>query len=224
MTVDRRFAPFRADAPLRGAARGADLGELRPVRARVAGRRAARAPGRRGGDRPGRAHLRPGQPDRPVQDLAGARARPRAGHPLDPRGGRCRARCRLERALRRASPTLGLVRRAVRLLDRQRASIHGFVRDSDRILAAVGTRRASAARPIEHASRVTRRTAQHSDDLAEGVAPLPRLLDATRPALVRLDAIAVTGARCWPTCAGRRRARAPARRSASRSRPRRGLR
>jgi virulence factor Mce-like protein len=99
----------------------------------------------------------------------------------------------LNHLLRRANPTLGLVRQAVSLLSRQREQLSSVLASTDRIADELGQRRGRVRSFIEQADRVTRQTADHRTDLAEAVRRLPGLLDATEPALRRLDELAENG-------------------------------
>jgi phospholipid/cholesterol/gamma-HCH transport system substrate-binding protein len=100
----------------------------------------------------------------------------------------------LNNLLRRANPTLQLVRRAVAILNRQRAQLASTIVATDRIADEVGQRRGRVRSFIVQADRVTKQTADHRVALAEGIRRLPALLDAAKPALARLDQLAVDGA------------------------------
>jgi virulence factor Mce-like protein len=99
----------------------------------------------------------------------------------------------LNAVLRRTNPTLTLARRVIAILSRQRADLAATVTNADRVLAALAPRRRRVADFIAQAARVTARTAAHRGDLAEGIRRLPALLRAADPALLRLDQLVVAG-------------------------------
>jgi virulence factor Mce-like protein len=99
----------------------------------------------------------------------------------------------LNDVLRRTNPALTDARRALAILDRQRAQLAGAVTSTDRVVAQLAARRDRVQAFIGAAARVTSQTAAHSGPLAEAVRRLPALLLAARPALARLDALAASG-------------------------------
>jgi hypothetical protein len=99
----------------------------------------------------------------------------------------------LNELLRRANPTLSLVRRAIAILNRQRAELTAAIVTTDRVVAQLGKRSDRVASFIEHAARVTKQTGDHRTELAEAVRRLPALLDATDPTLRRVDQLAING-------------------------------
>src|SRR5207249_5224 len=62
-----------------------------------------------------------------------------------------------------------------------------------RVAAVLAPRSNRVASFIDNAARVTKQTGDHQTELAEAVRRLPGLLDATRPALHRLDTLAADG-------------------------------
>jgi ABC-type transporter Mla subunit MlaD len=95
--------------------------------------------------------------------------------------------------LRRANPTLALVRRAVGILNEQRAQVATIVTATDRIAAELAPRTRSVGDFIDNSSHVAAQTASHRTALAESIRRLPPLLDAAEPALRRLDSLATDG-------------------------------
>jgi virulence factor Mce-like protein len=96
----------------------------------------------------------------------------------------------LNAILRRSNPALLQVRRVLGKLDDQRAALRSAVRDSDTVLAALAARRRSVQSFIDHAAGAGERAASERDALEATVRDLPPLLEATRPALRRLDGTA----------------------------------
>jgi virulence factor Mce-like protein len=99
----------------------------------------------------------------------------------------------LNEILRRAHPTLTLTRRAIRILNGQRSHLANLIRSTDQVVSALAAKRKRVRVFIERSARVTQRTADRKTALSSAIARLPALLDATRPALARLDEIAVAG-------------------------------
>jgi len=99
----------------------------------------------------------------------------------------------LNDVLRRSNPTLALVRQAVSLLNAQRRQIADAVVSTDRLAAALAPRSKRVAAFIDQSARVTKQTGDRKTQLAQAVRRLPGLLDATRPALRRLDTLASAG-------------------------------
>jgi virulence factor Mce-like protein len=95
--------------------------------------------------------------------------------------------------LHRANPALAATRRAIRLVDAERARLSQLVEDSDTVLASLAKRRAGVAGFIGHGAGVAAATGSRRAQLAQAVRRLPALLDAARPALSRLDELAASG-------------------------------
>ncbi|HYF24418.1 MAG TPA: MlaD family protein [Baekduia sp.] len=96
----------------------------------------------------------------------------------------------LNALLRRANPTLGLVREAVGIVDAQRDEVAATLRDAHRVTAELARRPDRVEAFIDATADVTERTARRRSKLQEGVRRLPGLLQATRPALQRLERFA----------------------------------
>jgi virulence factor Mce-like protein len=95
--------------------------------------------------------------------------------------------------LRRADPTLLLIRRALRILNSQRTQLQAIIAFSDRIGAQLAPRRERVRAFIAHTARFWHQTGSHHAALGDAVARLPGMLDAARPTLRRLNAFARTG-------------------------------
>lgn len=92
--------------------------------------------------------------------------------------------------IRRANPTLALVRRTLGIVDRQRAQLAGAVADTDPVVAELARRRADVRTFIDRGRRVAEVTADRRTPLAQAVRRLPPLLDEVHPAATRLDRLA----------------------------------
>jgi phospholipid/cholesterol/gamma-HCH transport system substrate-binding protein len=99
----------------------------------------------------------------------------------------------LNEVLRRANPSLTQARRALTLVNRQRAQLAGAIASTDRVVAALAGRRERVQAFVEAGARVSARTASRSGPLGESIRRLPALLRAARPALASLDALAASG-------------------------------
>lgn len=99
----------------------------------------------------------------------------------------------LNAILRRANPALSLARRALTLVNGQRAQLQGLIGATDPVVAELARRHSTVQSLIDHAATVTATTAAHSAALADSVRRLPALLGAARPALAQLDAVAASG-------------------------------
>jgi virulence factor Mce-like protein len=95
--------------------------------------------------------------------------------------------------LRRAAPALGATRKALEIVNGQRAQLAMMIRASDRLLGRLAPHRRRAQQFLDRAASVTDEVAQHRDALSETVAGLPALLHETRGALGRLDTVAKAG-------------------------------
>jgi virulence factor Mce-like protein len=105
--------------------------------------------------------------------------------------------------LRRANPTLKLVRQALAILQRQRGQIATIVDSSDQLLAQLGSRSGRVGDFLARAADVAATTGAHSSSLAAATQRLPGLLAAAQPALASVDQIARNGT---PIVAALRRA------------------
>lgn len=95
--------------------------------------------------------------------------------------------------LRRANPALSLARQAISILARQQSQLAGIVQATDVIAREGAGHTAALQRFLERTAALTSLTAAHRDSLSATIARLPALLAAARPALARLDAVAVQG-------------------------------
>ncbi|MCW3065220.1 MAG: hypothetical protein JWN32_2392 [Solirubrobacterales bacterium] len=98
----------------------------------------------------------------------------------------------LNAILRRANPTLALTRQAIGILNAQRAQIGQIVEASDQLVGQLAHSSGRVQDFVVQAARVTTQTASHSGALADAIRRLPGLLGAARPALTQLDNVAVT--------------------------------
>jgi ABC-type transporter Mla subunit MlaD len=95
--------------------------------------------------------------------------------------------------LRRANPTLALVRKAVGILNEQRREVGTIIEATDRIASELAARSPRVQGFIEESDRVFAQTASHKTALASAVQRLPGLLAAAEPALKNLDSLAADG-------------------------------
>jgi virulence factor Mce-like protein len=98
----------------------------------------------------------------------------------------------LNAILARANPTLALTRKAIGILNAQRAQVTQIVDSSDRLVAQLAANKGRVQAFVDGAAKVTTQTASHSGALAQGLNRLPALLAAAQPALTQLDSVAVT--------------------------------
>lgn len=193
MTVERRFAPFRADATC----------TIRP----------------QGLIAENYVQCNPGTPDAPLLRSAGGHpptvpvsrttepvnltdlfeiwnvpTRDRLGVLVSQLGISTAGRGEdINAILRRANPSLALARRVIGLLERQRVQLLGAIDDSDTALVALAPHAPGARRLLRRAASVLTRTGRHSEDLTLAVLRLPALLRGARPALQSLGEVAATG-------------------------------
>ena len=100
----------------------------------------------------------------------------------------------LNDVIRRANPTLALVRRALTTVNRQRSQLAATVTATDRIVAELARRPQEIRLLIERAERVSAVTADRRRNLGRGIRRLPPLLDEVRPAAARLERLAADSA------------------------------
>jgi ABC-type transporter Mla subunit MlaD len=91
--------------------------------------------------------------------------------------------------IRRANPTLALVRRATAILDRQRTQLSATVDATDRVVGQLTTRRDRLQEIVDRAESVSAVTAERRQALRLGIRRLPPLLDEVRPLARRLDVL-----------------------------------
>ena len=95
--------------------------------------------------------------------------------------------------LHRANPALALARRAIDIVDRQRAQLEQLVTSTDPIVAALARNSPSIQHFITSAASVSQITAAHSGSFAAAIHRLPGLLAVAQPALADLDTVASAG-------------------------------
>ncbi|GAC1440862.1 MAG: hypothetical protein NVSMB51_20640 [Solirubrobacteraceae bacterium] len=100
----------------------------------------------------------------------------------------------LNALIHRANPSLTVARRAIALVNRQRAQLQRIVANTDPVVAQLAARSRQVQRFIDNAAAVTRTTAAHAGPLAAAIQRLPPLLAAARPALGALNALTRDGA------------------------------
>jgi len=99
----------------------------------------------------------------------------------------------LNQILERANPALTAARDAISILTRQRAQLQTLIDSSDRVAAEGASGRVGLQRFLDRAAALSTLTATHGTALSQSIARLPALLQATRPSLAQLDAIATQG-------------------------------
>jgi ABC-type transporter Mla subunit MlaD len=99
----------------------------------------------------------------------------------------------LNQIIERANPTLGAARQAISVLTRQRGQLQTLIDASNTVAAQGVAGRANLQRFLDRAAGLSTLTAAHGGALSEGIARLPAMLAATRPALVQLDSVATNG-------------------------------
>jgi virulence factor Mce-like protein len=186
MNVDRRFAPFRADATCRILPEGVISENFVDC-----------SPGSK--SQPAISIVR-GVPTVPLQNTAVPTSLQDAVNlfslPVDQRlrvivnelgiatAGRGDD---LNALLRRTNPALTQSQRVLSIIAAQRNGIARAVGQTDRVLAALATRGRDVRTFVDRASTVVRTSASHRAALGESVRRLPALLAALRPSLRSLD-------------------------------------
>ena len=95
----------------------------------------------------------------------------------------------LNAILRRSNPALSAARSVLAILNRQHDQLAASLRFTDTVIAQLASRPASVRGFLDHAAAVTQRTGARHDQLALAVQRLPSLLDAARPALAQVDSL-----------------------------------
>jgi virulence factor Mce-like protein len=95
--------------------------------------------------------------------------------------------------LRRANPALALARRTIAQLRAQRDDLATIVDEGRPVAAALADRPEDLRRLLRHTSRVATETASERAALGEGLRRLPGLLRQARPSLASLDAVMAAG-------------------------------
>ncbi|MHB8692182.1 MAG: MlaD family protein [Solirubrobacteraceae bacterium] len=98
----------------------------------------------------------------------------------------------LSAIIKRANPALDQARRVLTVLDAQRAAIGAAVVQTDHILSALATTNGGVRTFVDKAAAVARTTAAHRAALGQGVAKLPAMLTELNAGLRSIDR--VTGA------------------------------
>jgi virulence factor Mce-like protein len=96
-------------------------------------------------------------------------------------------------AILRANPALEATRGMLGVLDRDRAQLRGLITDGDAVLRPLAARSDRVAAFIRRAADVAGTTAAHRAGLAESVRRAPAFLDEARPALTELASFARAG-------------------------------
>jgi virulence factor Mce-like protein len=99
----------------------------------------------------------------------------------------------LNSVLYRANPALRLARRAITLVNRQKADLQQIITATDPIVAQLAQHSPAVEKFLTSAASVTQTAANHRSPLAQAINHLPPLLRAARPALRQLDALAAAG-------------------------------
>lgn len=95
--------------------------------------------------------------------------------------------------LRRMNPSLALARRTIGTLQRQRDELGATVDATGVVARELARRPEELKRLLRHGARVTTQTATHRAALAETTRRLPGLLRQSTPALQKLDAVMASG-------------------------------
>jgi virulence factor Mce-like protein len=90
----------------------------------------------------------------------------------------------------RANPTLAAARDAIAVVDRQKAQLTELLDAADPVLAKLAERDEDVKRFLTDTADLTSTTARHRGALSEAIARLPPLLAATKPALEQLGEVA----------------------------------
>lgn len=90
--------------------------------------------------------------------------------------------------LRRANPTLGLLREVLDKLARDKADLQDAVSATDKVVAQLAKEPERVGDFVDRAAKVARRTADKRSELQEGIRRLPALLDETEPTVERFEA------------------------------------
>ncbi len=99
----------------------------------------------------------------------------------------------LNEVLRRANPTLALTRKALNLLAEQKRALSDTVTAVDRVSADLARRPEAVTTFLDEAAEVSSTTARNRVDLEETIKRLPPLLDEIGPTFARLNEIARDG-------------------------------
>ncbi len=193
MTVDGRFAPFRADAACTIRPQGLiaeNFVECDP------GTQEAKVLSARGGGTP---TIPVAQTTEPVNltdlfNIFNTPTRQRFTVIINELGIATAGRGEdINAIIRRASPALLATRRALRIVSGQRAQLATMIEASDQLLSRLAPHRGRAQQFLVSAAAVTSEIANHRDALSQTVARLPAMLRESRGALRDLDTVAANG-------------------------------
>lgn len=112
----------------------------------------------------------------------------------------------LSAAIRRSNPAIGATRRVLRIVDADRAVLGRLIDRSDAVIAELARRRGRVAAFVDEAQHVAGIAAQRDGALSEGIRRLPVTLDETRSSL---DALRALTERSQPLLKDLRTATAP---------------
>jgi virulence factor Mce-like protein len=193
LTVDRRFAPFRANATC----------TIRPE-GLIAENYVECDPGTQ--DNPALPAATGGVPTVPVAhttepvnltdlfNIFSAPTRERLSVIVNELGIATAGRgADINEIIRRANPSLALTRRALSIVDGQRTQLASAIDQSDRLIAKLAQRSQRTQDFLVSAAAVSGRIARHHDALSQAVARLPGLLGQGRGALQSLDTLTAAG-------------------------------
>jgi phospholipid/cholesterol/gamma-HCH transport system substrate-binding protein len=183
MSVDRRFAPFRADASCSILPEGLiseNFVACDPGHAATA----LPAPGKHGMPTVPLAHTTVPFSLQDVLNVLSLPTDQRLQVLISELGIGLAARGQdLNGLLRRANPALQQSRRVLDIVDAQRAQLGSAVSQTDQVLASLAARRGAVTQFVDRAAAVARTTAAHRAALAASVQRLPAMLTAVRPGL-----------------------------------------
>jgi len=89
--------------------------------------------------------------------------------------------------LRRANPTLKLLRDVLQRLDRDKRDLQDAVGATDAVVAQLAKKPQRVGDFVDRASKLVTRTANHRSALQQGIRGLPALLDETQPTIERFE-------------------------------------
>ena len=192
MEVDRRFAPFRADADCTVQPQSL-IGE-KFVQCTPGTPRARPLPERGGVQTvPLRNTHSPVDLDL-VLSISDLPTRQRAALLLDALGAGVAGRSReLNAVLRRANPALQATDRALRVLDANRSDLRAVISESERVVGALARDRTNVGRFLDAGADVTTTIARRRDALERTIDELPDFLDEARPTFRTFTRLADVG-------------------------------
>lgn len=93
----------------------------------------------------------------------------------------------LNALLRRANPALQASQRVFEIVDAQRDELASAVAQTDQVIGSLARRSSQVRAFVDEAANVAQTTAQHRDALGQAIQRLPGMLAAVRPGLESLD-------------------------------------